>query len=506
MNTSHNVSTICVFGGGTSGWLTAAYLLAKIPSHIKITVVESSTIGIIGVGEGTQPYTAQFLREANIPEHIWMKAADATYKLGVEFEGWHSKGNYFVDNDAYETHLLAEHTLTHKYWSNRPSEEFFNWLPSYQLAKANTSPKLNTSKYDFTYGLIAPSWDAMHFNAYKIGESIKNHIKDRVTLYDVVIKKVEHDENGVKHLVTENDEIIRADVYIDCTGFRSMLLEETLEEPHVPIDHLLPNDSAVAIPTQYIDPKAECHPYTKATTMKNGWRWTIPTYSRIGNGYVYSSQHCTPEQAEQELRDAIGEYKAEARHLKMKCGFKRQVAKNNVLAVGLSAGFVEPLEATGITFTTKAVEFFVSALAENNGVMNHEVRQSVNSKFYMMFSEIVNFIWLHYHYANRNDTDYWREVTSQPMPDHVRNVHNDFVPTPPDFVFKDEAYSMFHSGQWFEMLHGSEAYKGVLNMTNKDYDAYAKIFIDNRAHLTKQIIEKFPNHWEYLNGIYTNGS
>ena len=108
--------------------------------------------------------------------------------------------------------------------------------------------------------------------------------------------------------------------------------------------------------------------------------------------------------------------------------------------------------------------------------MNQTVRDEVNQKFYMMVSEIVNFIWLHYHYADRKDTDYWREVTSAPMPDHVKNVHTDFVPTPPDFIFKDEAYSMFHSGQWFEMLHGSSAYKGVLNMTHKNYDEYAKIF------------------------------
>ena len=501
MNTSHNISSICVFGGGTSGWLTAAYLLAKIPKHIKIIVVESSTIGIIGVGEGTQPYTAQFLREAEIPEHLWMKNADATYKLGVEFEGWHDR-NYFVDNDSFDVHMLAPDTLTHKFWSNKPAQEFVDWLPAYRIAKANRSPKLGSSKFDYSFGMMAPSWDAMHFNAYKIGESIKNYIKDRVTLYDVVIKKVEHNDEGVQHLVTENDEIIRADVYIDCTGFRSMLLEETLEEPHISIENLLPNDSAVAIPTQYIDPKAECHPYTKATTMKAGWRWTIPTYSRIGNGYVYSSKYITKDEAEQELREAIGEHSAEARHLKMKCGYKRQVAKNNVLAVGLSAGFVEPLEATGITFTTKAVEFFVDAISENNGIMNEQVRSTINQKFYMMFSEIVNFIWLHYHYSSRKDTTYWKDVTNRPIPDHVKGVQQEFVPTPPDFVFKDDTYSMFHSGQWFEMLHGSSAYNGVINMTHKNYEDYAQIFVDNRSQLTDEIIKKFPNHWEYLNGVY----
>ena len=141
--------------------------------------------------------------------------------------------------------MLAPNTLTHKYWSNRSADEFFNWLPSYRLAKSNTSPKLNDVKFDYSFGMMAPSWDAMHFNAYKIGESIKNYIKDKVELHDVVIKRVEYNEEGVQHLVTENDEIIRADVYIDCTGFRSMLLEETLEEPHIPIDNLLPNDSAV---------------------------------------------------------------------------------------------------------------------------------------------------------------------------------------------------------------------------------------------------------------------
>lgn len=500
MNTSHNISSICVFGGGTSGWLTAAYLLNNIPPHIRIKVVESTAIGPIGVGEGTQPYTTQFLRSAGIPDHIWMKAADATYKLGVEFTGWHDNP-YFVDNDSYETCVLAPNMLTHKYWANKDPKEYIDWIPSYRLARENKSPKL-APDLDFTFGLVAPSWDAVHFNAVKIGDSIRQYIKHRVEYYDVIIKDVVHNEEGVQHLVTEQGEIISADIYMDCTGFKSMLLEGALQEPHIDISHLLPCDSAVAMPTQYTDPVAECHPYTKATTMQAGWRWTIPTYTRIGNGYVYSSKYISAEDAEAELRREINEYDAPANHLKMKCGYHKQVARNNVVAVGLSAGFVEPLEATGITFTTKAVQFFVHGVTESGGVFDQKARDYINNSFYMMYSEIVNFIWLHYYYANREDTPFWQDVANSNMPGHVRAVHNEFVPTPPDFVFKDQAYSMFHSGQWFEMLHACGAYKDRKIVTNPEYEKYAELFVNSYNDKTQSIIDNFPNHYEYLQKFY----
>lgn len=494
------IKKIIVFGGGTSGWLSAAFLRNNIPDAVEIQVIESSKVGIIGVGEGTQPYTTQFLRQCGIGPEDWMKQANATYKLGVEFNGWHDNP-YFVDNDTFATFVLGPDVTTYTYWASKTKEEFFANIPSYRMAKENKSPKLK-SNMDFNHGYGTETWDAVHFDAHKIGERLKELLKFKVDIVDTEIVEVDTDQGNVTCLRNAEGDEFRADLYIDCSGFKSLLIEKILETPWLDEGHNLICNKAVAIPTQYKNPQEECHPYTKATTMKNGWRWTIPTYERIGNGYVYSDKYCTPDEAEAELRDAIGEYDAEARHLDMRIGTHEGIAHGNVVAVGLSGGFVEPLEATGITFTTKSLEFLLQSLMESDGVWTPQNLHTINTKFLSMFYEIRDFIFMHYKLSNRNDTDFWKDVAKIEYPDTLKERLKSFMPSPPNNIFDAERYSMFHSGQWFEMLMGNDFYHDSVALFPEEYEKYASMFVDIEKYRVDKVLEDWPNHYEYLTDYY----
>lgn len=494
------VSNIVIVGGGTSGWMTAAYLLKNLHAPTQITLVESTKIGPIGVGEGTQPYTSTFLWQCGLETKDWMPLADATYKLGVEFVGWHDQP-YFVDNDSIKTHQVTSSIMSHQGWVGKDVKEYFDWLPAYRLAKNNISPKL-TDELDFVVGSNSTPAEAVHFNAFKIGEALRALCKDNLTYYDSEVININTNESGIESLELASGQLLTADLYIDCTGFKSLLIEQTLGSKHISVNGILPCDNAVTIPTQYTNPEEECHPFTRSTAMNAGWRWTIPTFGRIGNGYVYSSQYITKEEAEQELRTAINDFTTPAVHLPMRCGYKEQIALKNVIAVGLSAGFVEPLEATGITFTTKTVEVLAHFLNSFESTMSDNVRTSINQYFTDMIQEITAFIFLHYKTSNKRDTDFWKEIDDIIMPFWIKESALQFVPTPPADLRRDRKYDMFHSGQWFQVFNACGQYAEIDSSLNVDEQTYHNIHKEMLTRRTDLEIETFPNHYKFLNKWY----
>jgi hypothetical protein len=495
-------TNITIFGGGTSGWLSAVYLVHNIKFPCKITLIESTKIGPIGVGEGTQPATARYLYDAGLTPKQWMKPSKAAFKLGVEFEGWADK-NFFVDNDFIENTQIGPDFYTTDYFVDKTIDEYLDWLPAYQLSKHNKSPKLGG--IDTNFGLSGDrQYGAVHFAAYDIVDTLRKLVGDRIQYFDTEIVEVKTNANGIESLKDKDGNIHTADLFIDCTGFGSVLLEKNLGVEFVPVTDILPCDRAVAMPTQYTDPQKQCHPYTKSTTMKAGWRWTIPIFTRIGNGYVYSSKFISPEEAEKELRDSIGEYEAPANHLKMKCGIHKVIAYKNVVAAGLSAGFVEPLEATGITFTTKAIEILTGLLNQTQGIWHNQNKTILNEVYTRSFWEIVAFIWAHYHFSTRKDTPFWKaihEQTADQIPQGILDVVERFAPSPSrEFFLYPE--SVFHVGHWFQVLHPSGMYKGHPSVLKGDREKYAKYFVENNDFRVKKIIEMFPNHYDYLKKWY----
>jgi hypothetical protein len=493
---------IIIFGGGTSGWLTAVYLLNNLKFPCEITLIESTVLGPIGVGEGTQPATARFMFDAGINPKTWMKPSNAAFKYGVEFSGW-TDNNYFVDNDFIENAKISPHFYTSDYFVDQSPEKYFDWLPSYRLAKANRSPKL--AGLDTNFGFTDDrQFGAVHFAAFDIVDTLKNICGDRIRYVNTKIVEVEKNQNGITSLIGEEGHRFSADLYLDCTGFSSILLEQNLMVEFEPVTGILPCDSAVAMPKKYTDPYSECHPYTKSSAMTAGWRWTIPTFSRVGNGYVYSSKFISPEDAEKELRQVIGEFDSPANHLAMKCGIHKMIAHKNVVAVGLSAGFVEPLEATGITFTTKAVELLAGLLNQHQGVWTNGAKNFINESYIRAFWEIVAFIWSHYHFSTKKDTEFWkfiRRQTADQIPEKVLSIVQNFAPSPARqfFLFPE---SHFHVAHWFSVLHAGGIYKNHPRILEDDYRKYAEYFVENNKLRVDKAIEYFPNHYEFLKSWY----
>jgi tryptophan halogenase len=433
---------------------------------------------------------------------MWMKDSDASFKLGVELVGW-NQDPYFVDNDSSDNCVVAENLYTPEYFANKPYKEFSKWHPAYNLAKANKSLKIK-DHLDLNFQMGPQGYGAVHFNAYKIIDTVKKLIIDKITYVDTKIENIGKDIHGITKLVGNDGVEYKADLYLDCTGFQSLLIGKTLETPFQSYSEWLPNDRAVVIPTQYTDPQQECFPYTRATAMNSGWMFTIPNFKRIGNGYVYSSKFISDEGAEKELREKIGEFEAPARLIKMRCGFQKAIAVKNACAIGLSAGFVEPLEATGITFTTKIVEALTNGLNHHSGIWNRNVIDAFNGAYTNMVVEIVGFVWAHYHFCTKNDTPYWQEIRSQKIEDTppvARQILDKFLPIPQRFILPSPT-AMFNIVQWFSMLKAGGAYDNVKPYITDKQRAYAEYFIESNNSRLALAEKTFPNHYEYLRNWY----
>lgn len=500
------VQKILILGGGTSGWLTAAYLTKNLKIPAEITLIEDTNIPTIGVGEGTQPFTTQFLYKCGIEPKEWMKIANASFKMGVEMKGWIDE-DYFVDNDVNYNVMLAQNLYTSDYFMDKSNQELNAWHPAYQLAKANKSPKL-AEHFDANLGMGPDSYGAVHFSAAGIVEAVQTLIKDRIVYVDTRIVDIAQDKNGIASLTSQDGQVYTADLYIDCTGFSSVLLEKTLKSPWTSYSEYLPVDRAVVIQTSYKDPEQECHPYTKATTMTAGWRFTIPIMNRIGNGYIYSSEYITDEAAEAELRASIGDAITEARVIKLKSGTHKQIAVKNVVAVGLSAGFIEPLEATAITFTTVSAGAVCDLLNDNFMLWNDRSRAQLNWGFGEMVNEIMAFVWCHYYFSTRSDTPFWKAIRNQKLenlPPEAAKFLPFFLPRPGKFIYVGKG-SMFNVFQWFRVLHAGGAYKDQasdLKPAEIEYCDYALAVITSRVNLAK---ERFMNHYRYLEKWYADKS
>lgn len=395
-----------ILGGGTAGWMTAN-LLEKKWQHlgIKITLVESPDIGIVGVGEGSTPVLKHFFDSLDISESEWMPECNATYKNGISFINWSTVSGYeeyfhpfgcSLDFVTFKF-LYDNATLRRKGVDVIAHPNRFSLMAS--LSEKKLAPIASKNfPFHFQYGY--------HFDSVLIGKFLqKKAEKIGINHIQATVKNIELDSNGnITSLKLDTDQILSGDLFVDCSGFVSILLEKTLKVPFISFSDNLFNDSAIVIPTE-IEPNIPSQ--TISTALMNGWVWRIPLTNRFGNGYVYSSQYCTQDEAEKELRAHLGllESDIEARHLKMKVGRAQESWCKNCVAVGLSQGFIEPLEATALQFVHSTIDEFTKAFEE--GGFTNQYREQFNQRINMNFESIRDYIVLHYKTNSRKDSQYW---------------------------------------------------------------------------------------------------
>ncbi len=407
---------IVVVGGGTAGWMAACLLShawnnGEKPS--RVTLIESADIDTIGVGEGSTPYMREFFKRLGIAETEWMPACNATYKCGITFPGWSTRKGFESYFHPFFSRLDLE-----------PADNFFrncnrrrkgenvaahpdDYFVAAELARQRKSP-IPQQAFNFEHDY------AYHFDAGLLAAFLKRYAKQCGVnhVIDTVVEITRTATGDIESLLTGSQGALQADLFVDCTGFASLLMGKTLAEPFHSYRDTLFNDRAVAMPSA-IDTSELVPSDTVSRAASAGWIWRIPLTSRYGNGYVYSSDYLSEEEAEQELRNALGKDAAgvEARHLKMRVGRVAQHWKANCLAAGLSQGFIEPLEATAIGLIQYTIERFI--LAFERGGFTDAHRDSFNAEVNKAFDGTRDYVSLHYRLNSRHDTSYWRDNREQ---------------------------------------------------------------------------------------------
>ncbi|MDX1499286.1 MAG: tryptophan halogenase family protein [Woeseiaceae bacterium] len=398
---------IVIVGGGTAGWMAANLFIRKwTPDQVSVSLIESPDIGIIGVGEGSTPFLERFFRLVGVEDREWMPRCNATYKLSIRFAGWspgagiadyshpflsqvdHFTERAFVTNCRTRRLGLDVHT--------RPDDFFINGI----LARDGKGPHA-PEHFPFIIGY------GYHFDAGLLGQYLGELAVSRgVTHRQARIVDVERAASGdIAALVTEAGERIEADLFVDCTGFASLLMHKTLGVEFESFKSNLFNDAAVVMPTPGIESP---RPETVSYAMSNGWCWKIPLTSRYGNGYVYSSDFVTADAAETELRTFLGTLDSAepARHLKMKVGQLARHWDHNCIGLGLAQGFIEPLEATALLLVQVSIEMFMARYEKGDFTAEH--RDDYNRKAHERFERVRDYIVAHYKLNTRDDTEYWK--------------------------------------------------------------------------------------------------
>jgi tryptophan 6-halogenase len=413
--------TFTIMGGGTAGWMAACLLAKQWPQH-KVTLVESPDVGIIGVGEGSTPQLRAFFKTLGMAEADWMPRCNATYKNGIRFNRWSERPGFESYYHPFTTEV-DHHSLPSFTYNTRARrtgrdvwahpDRFF--LPALLSAQKLGPIAAENFPFDVTYGY--------HFDAYLVGAVLRDHAKALgVEHLERHVAKVDLDEGGrVRALLTSDDEAISGDYFIDCSGFRGSIIQEALGERFTSFADNLFNDSAVVMPTPS-DPTG-IDPHTSATALSAGWCWNIPLTNRTGNGYVYSSRYIDKDAAETQLRTHLGmlDSDTQTRHLQMNVGRVERSWVSNCLAVGLSQGFIEPLEATALHIVQATVEGFIAAMEQ--GGFTPTGRDDFNTRIAARYDGIRDYIVCHYRVNRRTDTQYWRDnAANQNLSDNLKAV------------------------------------------------------------------------------------
>ncbi len=510
------IRSVLVVGGGTAGWLSATYLQRALGATVKVSLIESKTIGRIGVGEATVSTLRYTLKFLGFEEHDWMPKVGATYKLAVRFEQWnrppsegpeHFYHPFFERNEPLVNPLptympeVGEGVSLMHYWHQRhaagdPTPYAYAVFPGPAMCDARKAPGFKDSA---AHEIPA----AYHLDAFKMQTFLTEKATERGVhhIVDDVQEVLLDDRGYIKGLKTAEHGVISADFYVDCSGFRSVLLGKALGETFDSAAKSLWCNAAVA--TRPANAPGDLEPYTNARASEAGWMWNIPLYHRAGTGYVYCDRYKSKDEAEKEIRDYLGprcDQDTHVAHLKFTPGRYRRAMVKNCVGIGLAANFIEPLESTTIFLIEYALANLITFLPdlEFSEARAHRYNQIVGQ----MFDEVRDFIVLHFWGSNRRDTPFWRDLAKDIEVPASLAEHLEFfkVNLPAgerfrNFVFRERSYACLLAGL------GRLPHEPYPLLAHFDHTAADRAF-EAMAVRTKDLLGRLPGQREYLEHMY----
>ncbi len=510
-----NVKKILIVGGGTAGWLSAAFLARQLgvdhPNGVEITLVEASDIPVIGVGEGTFPSIRTTLGLLGMSETEFIRKCDATYKQGIKFVNWRDDprkiGEHFYYNLFEPAHLIEGYEALAPYWLldvQRKNTAFCDSV-SYQhaVSEACHAPKSAQDKQWF-----APLYHAYHLDAGKLAEMLKAYCLDKGVSHLIgKVTSVKQKANGnIAAVMLEGGKIVEADLFIDCTGFAGELIGKTMGAHIKSVGDILLVDRALAVQASYKVENGPIPSATLSTAHEAGWTWDIGLRHRRGIGYVYSSAHTTDERALQVLEKYLGQENmiAEPRLLKMHTGYREKQWLGNCVAIGLSGGFLEPLEATGIVMIESAIRLLVDYFPRTGDF--DMVSKLFNRAMRDRYEDAVRFVKLHYTLSHRRDNDFWLDNRRpETQPDGLLELLELWkyrLPNESDFasrnrVFSHDVYQYVLLGMGYEtdISANSSAYPFL----RQAQEAFARLDIAK-----KNAISGLPSHRDLIEQIHND--
>ncbi len=492
------LQSIVIVGGGTAGWMSATALATVLKQRYRITLVESDEIGIVGVGEATIPMIQLFNKIAGIDEADFIRATQGTFKLGIEFVNWGRLGDRYMHGFGRVGQDLWTVPF-HQYWQKMRRLGRAARLEAFSITRmASKAGRFMPPRTDLPNSPLGEIAYAYHFDAGLYARHLSSLAQQRgVRRIEGRITRVHQTqavgrEGHVTAVELASGQRVEGDLFIDCSGFRGLLIEEALKTGYEDWSHWLPCDRALAVPCESVP---QITPYTRSTAHRAGWQWRIPLQHRTGNGHVYCSRHVSDDEAAATLLAHLdGKPLADPRPIRFTTGMRKKAWNRNVVAVGLSGGFLEPLESTSIHLIQatiqQLIDFFPSA----------EFRQSdiddFNARSRFQFERIRDFIILHYHLNQRQDSDFWKACASMEVPAALQEKMALFRSSGRLSRFNNE---LFTEVAWLQVMEGQnlvpESYHPLADLVD---DKETAAYLDGVSSVIAKCVDTMPSHEAYI--------
>jgi tryptophan halogenase len=490
------LKSIVIVGGGSAGWMAAAGLARSLEFPISIQLIESEEIGIVGVGEATVPHLRAFNNTLRIHEADFVRAVNGTFKLGIQFVDWGRLGDRYVHGFGTIGHDFRALPFF-QYWLKLQQSGRARALDEYSLnTAACAAGKFMTGASDVPAGSpLADIAFAYHFDAGLYAQFLRRYAEAKGVkrIEGQVIDVALNPENGFIESVTlKSGQKIAADLFIDCSGFRGILIEGALKTGYDDWTHWLPCDRAVAVPSEKTQAAT---PYTRSTARTAGWQWRIPLQHRTGNGHVYSSAYTTDAEATRVLLENLdGRALAEPRQLRFTTGRRRRMWNRNCVALGLASGFLEPLESTSIYLVQSGIARLITLLPDRH--MNAALQNEYNAQSKFELERIRDFLILHYHATERRDSEFWKYCGTMSIPDTLRAKIELFRDSG---RFHREGEEMFALTSWVQVMVGQRIMPaGYHPMVDAVADAELAQLGESVRQVIASCVAVMPTHEQFI--------